>query len=103
MSVLVICWKRLKLLLVTKATALKPRDQYEKHKWFEVCGSDTGNHYRIKHGRQMNIDQVDGKGKRVAGFCFLPQGGLVAGDCMLAQKIALETREKEALAVANRF
>jgi hypothetical protein len=33
----------------------------------------------------------------------LPTGYLVAGDVMLAQKIALETHEFRALAVANRF
>jgi hypothetical protein len=37
------------------------------------------------------------------GWCFVPEGGLVAGDVMLAQKIALETNERAALAVANRF
>jgi hypothetical protein len=30
-------------------------------------------------------------------------GALVAGDVMLAQKIALETNERAALAIANRF
>jgi hypothetical protein len=35
------------------------------------------------------------------GWCFVPKGSLVAGD--LAQKIALETNERAALAVANRF
>ena len=34
---------------------------------------------------------------------FMPLGQLVAGDVMLAQKIALETNESAALAVANRF
>jgi hypothetical protein len=33
----------------------------------------------------------------------VPKGHLVAGDIMLAQKIALETDERGALAVANRF
>ena len=33
----------------------------------------------------------------------MPHGNLVAGDVMLAQKIALETNELEALAVANLF
>ncbi len=35
--------------------------------------------------------------------CFAPVGYLVAGDIMLAQKIALETNESGALAVANRI
>jgi hypothetical protein len=38
----------------------------------------------------------------MAQWCFEPQGGLAPGDVLLAQKIALETMEREALAVANR-
>jgi hypothetical protein len=34
--------------------------------------------------------------------CFGPQGDLAVGDVVLAQKIALETMELEALAIANR-
>jgi hypothetical protein len=34
---------------------------------------------------------------------FVPMGDLVPGDVMLAQKIALETNERAALAVANKF
>jgi hypothetical protein len=37
-----------------------------------------------------------------AEWCFVPEGNLVAGDVMLAQKIALETNERAALAVAYR-
>lgn len=51
----------------------------------------------------MNIEQLDAKGNRVCGWCFLPVGALVTGDCMLAQKTALELFEAEALKVANRF
>lgn len=76
---------------------------YEAQRHFEVRGSASGKRYRINHGRQMNIDELDGKGAKVCGWCFLPQGGLVAGDCMLAQKIALETDEPAALKVANRI
>lgn len=76
---------------------------YESQSHFEVIGSDSGKRYRIRQGRQMNIDELDGKGRKVCGWCFLPEGGLVAGDCMLAQKIALETNETAALKVANKF
>ena len=37
------------------------------------------------------------------GWCFVPEGNLVPGDVMLAQKIALETDERGALAVARQF
>jgi len=51
----------------------------------------------------MNIHELDGAGCPRVGWCFAPKGYLVAGDVMLAQKIALETDERGALAVANRF
>lgn len=79
------------------------RAEYEKLQHFEVRGCDTGARYRIRHGTQMNIEQLDRNGRRVCGWCFLPEGGLVAGDVMLAQKIALETNERAALKVANRI
>jgi hypothetical protein len=76
--------------------------QYNSLKHFEVIGSDTGTRYRIRHGRMMNVDELDSAGNRVCEWCFLPEGNLAAGDVMLAQKIALETFESQALAVANR-
>jgi hypothetical protein len=36
-------------------------------------------------------------------LCFMPIGALPIGDVMLAQKIALETCEREVRAVARRF
>jgi hypothetical protein len=50
----------------------------------------------------MNIDELDSVGRKTCEWCFLPEGNSVAGDCMLAQKIALETFESRALAIANR-
>ena len=76
---------------------------YEKHQYFDVTGSDSGVIYRIHHGKQANIEQLDGTGKAVCAWCFVPEGDLVPGDVMLAQKIALETDERGALAVANKF
>jgi hypothetical protein len=34
-------------------------------------------------------------------WCFAPEGKLAVGDVLLAQKIALETMERETLAIAN--
>lgn len=79
------------------------RQQYTKHQYFDVVGGKTGRRYRIRHGRMMNIDQIDKDGRRVCGWCFFPQGRLVAGDVMLAQKMALELFEADALRIANRF
>jgi hypothetical protein len=79
------------------------RQQYEKFGYFDVLGGNTGKRYRIRHGRQMNIDQLDKNGRRVCGWCFFPQGNLVSGDIMLAQKMALELYEVETLRIANRY
>jgi hypothetical protein len=76
---------------------------YEQHGYFEVVGSDSGKVYRIHHGYQGNVEQLDDIGEPVCRLCFLPEGHLVAGDIMLAQKVALETGENAALGVANRF
>ncbi len=77
--------------------------QYNANKYFEVIGSDSGKRYRISHGAAMNVHELDGAGRPRIGWCFVPKGYLVAGDVMLAQKIALETDERGALAVANRY
>jgi hypothetical protein len=76
--------------------------QYNSEEYFDVIGSDTGTRYRIRRGQMMNIDQLDSTGNRVCRWCFAPEGGLAPGDCMLAQKIALETFETKVLAIANR-
>jgi hypothetical protein len=49
----------------------------------------------------MNVHQLDCKGREVAQWCFMPEGVVVTGDVLLAQKIALETMETEVLALAN--
>jgi hypothetical protein len=77
--------------------------QYNAKKYFDVTGCDSGKRYRISYGAAMNIHEIDGAGCPRGGWCFVPKGHLVAGDVMLAQKIALETDERGALAVANRF
>ena len=77
--------------------------QYAAKSYFEVTGCHSGKRYRISHGTAMNIHELDGAGRPRFGWCFTPKGYLVAGDVMLAQKIALETDERAALAVANKF
>ena len=94
--------ERGKQLLLANLTQ-KQKDDYKRHGYFEVKGGDSGKTYRIRHGRQMNIDELDAGGNKVTGWCFLPQGNLCAGDCMLAQKTALELYERDALRIANRI
>jgi hypothetical protein len=76
--------------------------QYEGDGYFEVTGCDTGKRYRVRRDRQMNIDELDRRDVRIAVWCFGPEGHLPLGDVMLAQKLALETDEQAALAIANR-
>jgi hypothetical protein len=78
------------------------RVQLDSEGAFEVIGSDSGKRYRICYGTSTNIREVDLAGKPGNSWCFVPVGGLVAGDVMLAQKIALETGETAALMVANK-
>ncbi len=77
--------------------------QYDAKSYFEVTGCHSGKRYRISHGTSMNIYELDSAGRPRVGLCFVPKGYLVAGDVMLAQKIALETDERRALMVANKF
>jgi hypothetical protein len=77
--------------------------QYDAHKYFEVIGCHTGTRYRIHHGNGANVIELDDAALPRTGWCFVPNDHLVAGDVMLAQKIALETDEWGALASANNF
>jgi hypothetical protein len=90
------------LTLLKEWLSPKQRASYERFRYFDVVGSDTGTRYRIHHGTQTNIDELGSMGQHVCKWCFVPDGDLVAGDVMLAQKVALETNERGALSVAHR-
>jgi len=80
------------------------REQLDNSGYFEVCDCASRKRYRIYHVRfAPNVYEIDGVGRLKVGVCFLPTGPLVTGDVILAQKIALETDEHRAIAVANRF
>jgi hypothetical protein len=76
---------------------------YDTHGYFDVTGCHSGKRYRIRHGTATNVYELDYAGHATNGWCFVPKDYLVAGDVMLAQKIALETDERAALAVAKNF
>ena len=78
------------------------RAQYERARCFEVRGSHSGKRYRIRSARQMNVDELDDRGHRIAVWCFLPEHYVPVADVMLAQKIALENDEPAAMAIAFR-
>ena len=79
------------------------REDFDAKGYFDVTGCDSRTRYRIRYGTAMNVHELDEAGQFTMGWCFVPDGSLVAGDVMLAQKIALETSEYAALAVAKRF
>jgi hypothetical protein len=81
----------------------KQRAQFDSFGYFDVTGSASHKKYRIHFGVSANIQELDNGDKPRMGWCFIPDGYLVPGDVMLAQKIALETSERDALAVANQF
>ena len=79
------------------------RYQYKVFKNFDVAGGEIGKRYRIRYGSQMNVEQLGERGETVWVLCFMPEGKLVVGDIMLAQKLALELFESDTLEAANRF
>src|SRR5215831_7233889 len=79
------------------------RAEFDDSGTFEVVGCHSGKRYRIYRGTASNVFELDDAGRPRMCWCFVPLGELVSGDVMLAQKIALETNENAALAVANRF
>jgi hypothetical protein len=91
------------ITLLREWLSAEQQAQFDTSKCFDVIGCDSRKRYRISHGTGTNIHEIDDAGRPIMGWCFVPNGELVAGDVMLAQKIALETNERAALAVANRF
>jgi hypothetical protein len=91
------------LKLLKEWLTLEQLAQFEASGYFDVVGCDTGKRYRIHYGSSMNIEELDGEGQPLICYCFVTDIPLAPGDVVLAQKIALETNERAALAVANRF
>jgi hypothetical protein len=82
---------------------VEQRDQFDSFGYFDVRGCASGKKYRIHFGISANVHELGDGDLPKMGWCFVPAGNLVPGDVMLAQKIALETSETAALAVANPF
>jgi hypothetical protein len=79
------------------------RAQFARRGYFELVGGETGKQYRIYAGVAANVCELDERGRPTLGLCFSPIGELPIGDVMLSQKVALESCEGRALAVARRF
>jgi hypothetical protein len=91
------------LRLLRSWLTAEQRAQFDASRYFDVVGCDSGRRYRIHYGTMTNVHEMNAAGRAKIGWCFMPAGNLVAGDVMLAQKVALETNEFRALAVANSF
>ena len=89
--------------LLRKWLSPSQREQFGRKGYFEVVGSDSGRRYRIHAGASVNMCEIDERGCLQEGLCFMPIGALPIGDVMLAQKIALETCEREVCTVARRL
>lgn len=77
--------------------------QFNADGYFDVIGCDSGRRYRIHYGSSMNVEELDDLDQPHICYCFVTDAFLVPGDVVLAQKIALETDERAALALANKF
>lgn len=95
--------ERRALQLLRSWLSPQQRVEFERKGYFDVVGCDTGKRYRIRRGTSGNVNEIDEYGRLGTGWCFVPVGGLIDGDVMLAQKIALETEEERALSIANSF
>src|SRR6476469_9455468 len=87
-------------LLVANLTPTQLKE-FLTYRHFDVVGGASGRVYRIRLLGARNVEELDYHGRCVRRLCFFPEGELVAGDVVLAQKVALETFETEALAIAN--
>jgi hypothetical protein len=77
--------------------------EFLTYRRFDVVGGASGRIYRVRFTGARNVEELDQDGRCIRRLCFFPEGELVAGDVVLAQKVALETFEAEVLAVANTF
>jgi hypothetical protein len=87
--------------LLYENLSTEQRDMLRSLGYFEVIGGETGRRYRIRSAYRMNIEEIGARGTRMCLMCFSPNGRVGLGDIMLAQKLALELFEPDALAVAN--
>jgi hypothetical protein len=91
------------LRLLRQWLSPKQLAQFDALSFFEVVGCHTARRYRVYYSASQNVEKLDELERSVERLCFIPEGDLAPGDVMLAQKIALETDELAALAVANRL
>lgn len=74
--------------------------QLKRYGYFFVIGNKSGNRYRIRNGRSLNVDLMV-KDKPTTRYCAHTVENIPNEDTMLLQKIYLETMEDEFLRIAN--
>jgi hypothetical protein len=72
------------------------RKQYRARRWFEVT-TTSGRRYRILPGGVVRLDP------RGSAYCIEATSPVPVADEMLANKLLLETDERQFLATAHRF
>ena len=86
--------------LLFSCLTTQQRDEYERTKAFTVI-SNKGNIFKIRRGKQHNIDRYDLQGNHLENWCVCPQGLIPTADTMLAQKMHLEHDEDALMRRAN--
>lgn len=75
----------------------KQREQFKKHRFFDVEVSDRGT-FRIFYSRMFNVRDLN----RKQSYCAIPHYSVLpVPDIMLAQKLVLENAPEEFFKVAN--
>lgn len=91
--------------LLQEALSEQQRLELREHGYFTVhalpVGGQPGRAYRIRRGRERNIDKLSPAGLIIGQLCIHPVAAVPDADTMLAQKLWLESRESEALRIAN--
>lgn len=95
------------ILLLRESLSDRQRGELAEKGHFTLTVHDSKTqerrHYRIRKGREGNVDRVDENGKRLHGYCIHPAIRCPDEDTMLAQKLMLEGgQEQEFLQIANR-
>jgi hypothetical protein len=74
--------------------------QYDRINYFDVVGGNTGRRYRIRHGQVLRRGARRHRPLHVSIVLHVRRATSI-GDVMLAQKLALESFEAEAIKVAH--
>lgn len=88
-------------ILLKQALTPAQKAQLKRFGYFFVQGNKSGNTYRIRNGRSLNVDLMQGN-KVQARLCAHPHENVPNEDTMLIQKIYLECMEDQFLKLANR-